>query len=82
MLSVSARKISLGCFLALPAIVLSTLRADKNLFDLIPADGGFLTLAKSHKIFSQYCENDNSVIRKFATNSSCPRVFLFLPTAY
>jgi len=53
-------------------------RADQNLFDLIPADSGFLTVAKSHTIFSQYCENNYSVIRKFATNSSCPRAFLCL----
>jgi 1-aminocyclopropane-1-carboxylate deaminase/D-cysteine desulfhydrase-like pyridoxal-dependent ACC family enzyme len=48
MLSVSARKISLRCFLACrrSTFLLSTLRADQNLFDLIPAQGGFLTLAK------------------------------------
>lgn len=50
----------------------------KTLFDLIPAGSSFLTLAKSHPIFSQYCANNYSVIRKFATNSSCPRVFLCL----
>jgi hypothetical protein len=84
MLSVSARTISLRCFLACPrsTYLLSTVRADQNLFDLIPAGSGFLTLAKSHPIFSQYCENNYSVIRKFATNSSCPRVFLCLPAAY
>jgi len=44
------------------------IRADQNLVDLIPAGSGFLTLAKSHPIFSQYWENNYSVIRKFATN--------------
>jgi hypothetical protein len=62
MLSVSARTISLRCFLAYPrsTFLLSTVRADQNLFDLIPADSGFLTLAKSHTIFSQYWENNYS----------------------
>jgi len=40
--------------------LLSTVRADQNLFDLIPAGSGFLTVAKSHPIFSQYWENNYS----------------------
>jgi hypothetical protein len=36
------------------------IRADQNLVDLIPAGSGFLTLAKSHPIFSQYWENNYS----------------------
>jgi len=62
MLSVSARTISLRCFLACPrsTFLLSTVRTDQNLFDLIPAGSGFLTVAKSHPIFSQYWENNYS----------------------
>jgi hypothetical protein len=37
--------------------LLSTVRADQDLFDLISAGSGFLTLAKSHPISSQYWEN-------------------------
>jgi hypothetical protein len=45
--------------------LLSTVRADQNLFELIPAGSGFLTLAKSHSIFSQYWENNYSNDREF-----------------
>jgi hypothetical protein len=76
MLSVGARKISLRCFLASPrsTFLLSPLRADQNLFDLIPAGSGFLTIAKSHPIFSQYWENNYSNDQEFCHeffSSSC-----------
>jgi hypothetical protein len=40
-------------------------RADQNLFGLIPAGSGFLTVAKSHPVFSQYWENNYSNDREF-----------------
>jgi hypothetical protein len=46
-------------------ILLSTVRSDQNLFDLIPAGGGFLTVAKSHPVFSQYWETNYSHDREF-----------------
>ena len=62
MFSFSARKISLRCFLACPrsTFLLSAVRTDLNLFDLIPAGSGFLTVAKSHPIVSQYWEDNYS----------------------
>jgi hypothetical protein len=77
MLSVGARKISLRCFLASPrsTFLLSPLRADQNLFDLIPAGSGFLTIAKSHPIFSQYWENNYSNDQEF-----CHGVLVFTAT--
>jgi hypothetical protein len=80
MLSVSARKISLRCFLACPrsTYLLSTVRADQNLFDLIRSGSGFLTVAKAIRSFRNIGKLVIPIIKKFATNSSCPRVFLCL----
>ena len=62
MLSVSARTISYDAVWqsAIDISTFNTVRADQNLFDLIAAGSGFLTLAKSHPIFSQYWENNYS----------------------
>jgi hypothetical protein len=58
---------------------LSIDRADQNLFDLIPAGSGFLTIAISHPIFSQYCKvslsgrsKQKNLLQEFSFSSTFP----------